>query len=850
MLAPGTLLGHVELLAHIGHGGMGDVYKARDTRLNRIVAIKTSQARFNERFTREARAIAALNHPNIATLYDVGPDYLVMEFVDGEPVKGPLAHAEALAVAKQIVDAIEAAHDKAIIHRDLKPGNILRREDGTVKVLDFGLAKALENDEVTTLPPGPDSPTLTMEATKVGMILGTAAYMSPEQAKGKRADRRADIFSFGVVLYELLTGKRLFTGESTGEVLASVIKEESKLDAVPENWRGLLERCLTKDPRQRLQSIGEARILLEKGMPAVERLSAPLPSRFSAVGLVGWAVAALALAGVAYLYSRPAAEAAEIRFEFMPPDNGLIMQGATISPDGKHVAFFSKNLLWVRDLNSAEARAFPGTEGAQQYFWSPDSAFIGFQASRKLQRVPVAGGVPQVVIARDGVGGWGAAWSTTRSLVVSHREGLLRSTSDGGEIKVLYKNPDATTQNGFPSFLPDGLHFLFAVSSDTTDRQGIYLGSLDGDTPLKLLPDYSAAYFHQPGAATGQLLFRRDNALMMQPFDPVTLKLSSVASVVAERVSNAFNIGSAGFSASDVGSIAFHQIAESESQLFWFDRSGRKGSALGGPAPINQAIISKDESKLALVLIDRQTGTQDVWVQDASRGTRSKLTSLANIQIGLAGFSPDGSHVLFSARTGAASRDLLRRAVSGRGKEELVLHGGPNAAPNDWAPDGKTIVYLQSDGATGRNLYLLPMEGEHKPVVFANANGDQRDARFSPDGRWIAYDSNESGRYEVYVQAISGGQRVQVSVDGGTLPEWRRDGKELYFQGAQSKRMASATRPGATFEASVPTELFPLPPNQSAPFIPSANGQKFLIGETVTQNAPSPSTVILNWKPQ
>jgi eukaryotic-like serine/threonine-protein kinase len=315
-------------------------------------------------------------------------------------------------------------------------------------------------------------------------------------------------------------------------------------------------------------------------------------------------------------------------------------------------------------------------------------------------------------------------------------------------------------------------------------------------------------------------------------------------------VSRAFNIGSAGFSASDVGSIAFHQIAARDSQLFWIDRTARKLRSLGEPADVRGGRLSKDETKLAIVLRDHKTATEDVWIQDVNRGTRSRLTSLSNILIGLAGFSPDGSQVLFSARTGAASRDLLQKAVSGQGKEELVLHGGSNAAPDDWAPDGKTIVYLQSDGATGSNLYLLPMEGERKPIPFASANGDQRNARFSPDGRWVAYESNESGRYEVYVQAVSGGTRVQVSVDGGTNPEWRRDGQELYFVSLSDRLMVSTTRLGASFEASVPTELFALPPNRSTSFLPSTDGQKFLIGETVTQNAPSPSTVILNWKPQ
>ena len=848
-LAPGHHLGNFEILAHIGAGGMGDVYKARDMRLNRTVAIKTSKAQFNDRFTREARAIAALNHPNIATLFDVGPDYLVMEFVEGEPLKGPIPHDAALKAARQIADAIEAAHDKAIIHRDLKPGNILQREDGSIKVLDFGLAKALENDEATTLPPGPDSPTLTLEATKVGMILGTAAYMSPEQAKGKRADRRADIFSFGVVLYELLTGKRLFTGESTGEVLAAVIMQEAKLDAVPENWRGLLKRCLEKDPRQRLQAIGEARLLLEQGMPMP---AAPAPvivevAKPSRRAWLPWAVAALALAGAAFLYTRPrAAEPPEVTFQIQSPDETNI-QIEKISPDGRSVAFITNDHLWVRSLNQLEPRMLADKPGNGTLFWSPDSSFVGYAASGKLMRVAAAGGSPQVIQERGGNGSWG----TAGTIVFGTPTGLFRMPADGGTATEIYKNPNPLTTYQFPEFLPDGKHFLYFSNSNDAALNGVYVGTVDGSAPVKLLPDTSAAAFIQAGGA-GYLLFQRQGALLSQSFDPAKLKLSGVASPLAENIGSTSSIGGPGFSASAEGSLAFQGNQNIKLQLAWLDRTGTKLVPIGDPAAIRTGRLSPDERLLALA-IRLNFGNEDLWIQDLDRGTRTRLTSASYIISGEPVWSPSGNAIYFSPRNGPQSRDLVRKSLTTGAKEEVLWHAGSNGTILDVSFDEKNALFYQSD-ADGDHLYLLPLEGEHKPVPLhikvSRASGNNM-AAFSPDAKFVAYVSSETQRDEVYVEPVSVGSRVAVSSKGGSAPRWSRDGKQLYFTSPEGF-MSVPVRLSPSLDIGQPSVVFTtasLREKQIRTVAPTRDPQRFLAAIAPEGLAP-PLTVMLHWKPR
>ncbi len=847
-LTPGSHVGHFEILAHIGHGGMGDVFKARDTRLNRIVAIKSSKAQFNERFTREARAIAALNHPNVATLYDVGPDYLVMEFVEGEPVKGPLGHDEAVRIARQIADAVEAAHDKGIIHRDLKPGNILRREDGTVKVLDFGLAKALEDDSGMSGVPGADSPTLSRDATNLGMILGTAAYMSPEQAKGKRADRRADIFSFGVVLYELLTGQRLFTGDSTTEILAAVIKEESTLDAVPAEWRVLLERCLAKDPRQRLQSIGEARILLEKGMPtSVVPPPASSSSRFSIGSAAGWVVAALALAGLAFAYLRPPASVPQraVQLELLPPA-GEATTFVQISPDGAVVAMLAKGGLWLRTLEFDEAKLIPRTEGGSYPFWSPDSGNIGFFQEGRLKRVAAAGG--PVVDICPSVNTRGGTWSKDDIILFAPglSTGLYRVPAGGGAPEIVVK-PTPGAEGEFiryPSFLPDGQHFLYQHT--TPQGGGFYLGSLDGTLPRMLLPITSNAVFAPPGHGEemGRLLFRADETLMSQPFDLDTLQLTGEMSPVVGRVGQTVHNGYGAFSASANGALVYTSATAREAQLTFFDRRATPIRTVGSPVGAPDARISPDGKHVAYALL---TGARTLFLRQVAGGPS---TQLVDRDVSSPRWSPAGK-IVFS-RTGV-NYELVIKHLDGAAQEESLGVKAPSARATDWSADGKWIVYSANDNRTGDDLWLLPLGGDRKPVVFLQTPATELDAKFSPDGKWMAYVQVVSGQPEVFVQAISQagsatGLEYPISSDGGGTPQWGPGGRELVYVSADRDVIAVPMTLGATVQRGTPHTLFKLP--QSATFQDmTADAQQFLISVPVGEAAQANAlTVVLNWQ--
>jgi serine/threonine protein kinase len=536
-LTSGTKLGPYEILDLIGAGGMGEVYQARDTRLDRIVALKVSRDQFSERFEREARAVAALNHPNICTLHDVGPNYLVMEFIEGEMLSGPLPLETAISYARQMAEAIEAAHDKGIVHRDLKPANIKIKSDGAVKVLDFGLAKALEEEAPSASMQ--NSPTLTIGATKAGMILGTAAYMSPEQAKGKAADRRADIWAFGVVFYEMLTGKQLFTGETVGETLASVIKEEPALDTLPAAVRPLIARCLQKDPRRRLQAIGEARLMLEDP----EAAAAPAPSR-SRLRFLPWVAAGLmtlAAAAVAFVHFRePAPEKHAIKFQVPPPDKSNF-NGYRLSPDGRNLAFIAGGAglsrLMVRSMDSLEARTFPGTDGASLPFWSADSAWIGFfvVTENKLKKVSVNGGPPQTLC--DVPNRAGGTWNQD-GVILFASGGVIQRVPQAGGVAAPVTKPGSGEQNVFPEFLPDGRHFLYWTRAGKAESNGIYAGSLDGAPPVRLLPDASNAAYVPPAesGASGHVVFRREDTLMAQPFDADKLQLKGEMFPVAEHV--------------------------------------------------------------------------------------------------------------------------------------------------------------------------------------------------------------------------------------------------------------------------------------------------------------------------
>ena len=858
-LLAGDKLGPYEILASIGKGGMGEVYRARDPRLNRDVAIKVSAAQFSERFEREAKAIAALNHPNICQIYDIGPNYLVMEFIEGEAPKGPMPLDETLRIARQIAEALEDAHDKGITHRDLKPANIKIKPDGTVKVLDFGLAKVTAGPAAS----GENSPTLTIGMTQAGMILGTASYMAPEQARGKEnVDKRADIWAFGVVLYELLTGRRLFEGEDVGHTLAAVIMQEPDLSGIPAQVTPLLKRCLEKDPKKRLRDIGDAWALLNEEAP-VKTPSAPLTTPRRSGGapwVVAAAVMTLIAAGLAFIHFRekPPVEQS-LRYQIPPPGTAAALYPA-LSPDGRHLAFVTNNggtnQVWVRAMDTLEARPLANTDGATYPFWSPDGAYVGFFTGGKLKKIAITGGPPQTLC--DAANGRGGTWNRDGVILFSPgpASAIFRVPAAGGipvPVTKLAGNGSGEG-NRFPAFLPDGVHFLYNSGTDKPEASGVFVGSLDGAAAVRLLPDTTNAVYAPPAVpgGTAHLLFRREDTLMAEPFDAKALKTTGEMFPIAEQVPISGNVGFGAFSVSENGILAYRSGgADSNRELVWIDRAGKRLGSVGKAGVFMGIAVSPDEKTVAMRI--GNVTQSDIWLEDLTRGVLSRFTFGSAINLG-AVWSPDGSRLAFAFETlGTYNSDIYQKPAGGNGQEELLVHAGINGFPNDWSPDGKWIVYQQTGQRTGNDLWLLPLSGDRKPVPYLQTPFDEASARFSPDGRWMAYQSDESGRFQIYVQTVpASGAKYQISSAGGTQPHWRRDGQELFYISADQKLMAAPVKLGATVEAGTPQSLFPIPGALYgfAGYAPTRDGERFLVNVPAGGEAAAapPITVVTNWQ--
>ncbi len=832
---------------------MGEVYRALDTRLNRIVALKMTHERFSERFDQEARAVAALNHPNICTLHDVGPNYLVMEMVEGETLadrikRGAIPLEEALTLARQIAEALQAAHQHGIIHRDLKPANIKIKPDGTVKVLDFGLAKIAERSTVAA--DSRNTATTMLELTQAGQILGTAAYMAPEQARGKGVDKRADIWAFGAVLYEMLTGKRLFDGESLGDTLAAVLTEEPNFEAVPVKARWLLKSCLQKDPKHRLHDIADAHLLLHdpNGAPTPVVRRTWLPWGLSAA--LGAATLALAFA---FLHSGGKATPAEsVRFQIPLPAGAM---NFVLSPDGRRVGFMApgqdgQSRLWVRALESLEPHALPGTENVfTPMFWSPDSRFIVFQGAGQLRKIDVLGGPPQTICETPElvVGG---AWSPKGVIIFNTPSGFMRISASGGAATQL------TASHGgfqvFPTFLPDGVHFLYYYRAPK--NAGIYVGSLNstpGQQSSKLLvaTPLSSGYAPSEDPAIGHLLFMRDGSLMTQAFDNRKLEPFGDPVLLVERVGS-FRLG-ANFSVSESGVLAYRGTA-ALSGLTWFDRQGKSIGSGGEPGAYTDLSLSPDGNRAAVTRTDA-TG-QGLWLFEFARGISTRFTfdtapDMAPV------WSPDGTRIAFRA-----SRDGLigffEKASNGAGQEVMLLPPGEPKVPNDWSHDGRFLLYSQQASKTKSDLWVMPLAGARTPVPFLQTEFNQRQGQFSPDSHWVAYVSNESGRPEIYVRPFptpaGGGSKSRVSSGGADQPRWRRSGKELFYMSLDGKVMAVDVNTGSSFSAGNPKELFRAPIFSGDDIAQdvfrwdvSADGERFLI-DTAAQSS-EPITVVLNW---
>ena len=855
---------------------MGQVFRARDTKLDRDVAIKILSEAFAhdadrlERFQREARTLASLNHPNIAAVHGLeesgGVTALVMELVEGDDLsqriaRGAIPLDEALPIAKQIAEALEAAHEQSIVHRDLKPANIMLRPDGVVKVLDFGLAKA-----PAPVSPGgglyaTESPTIASPAmTGVGVLMGTAAYMSPEQAKGRSADKRSDVWAFGCVLFEMLTGRRVFEGDTTAEALSGVLKSEPNWQLLPAHTplglRRLLRRCLQKDGRLRLHDIADARLDLDElqseprthldGIPGTPRRN----PRF--VWIVATAV--LLVAGVAASVSllRSPSSSPERRVEITTPPT-LDPVTLSISPDGEKVAFVAtfegRSLLWVRSLVSGSSRHLPGTDYAQYPFWSPDSRAIGFFAGGKLHRIDVDGGSAQTLAnAQAGIGG---TWNQDGTILFGTSNGrpISRLSATGGMPVDVTKVEARQATHRFPQWLPDGRHFLYYVTG-SPDVRGIHVGQLDGSPGRRLLDTDTLAV-----NAAGHLLFVRQGTLFARAFDQERLQLTGDEFRVAEHVAiNARIAGELGLSASTTGSIAFRTASGAgQRRVEWFDRSGKQIGALGADIEGFSPALSPDDRRVAFY--QTRDGDQDIWWLEHGRGVGLRLTtdpSGDNSPL----WSRDGSRVLFSTnRTG--TRSIFEKSITVTGGDTLVLQTGQNVVPLDWSPDGD-LLYRSNDPKTNFDIWVLSA-GDGKRVPVVRTSSEEREAQFSPDGKWIAYQSNQSGRFEIYVQPFPGPGTplpISSSSNGGAQVRWRRDGKELFYIALDGGLMAVPVKLSSdgTIDAGTPVRLFftrivggPLQGTDPHQYAVSRDGQRFLIS-TVTEVDNSPITVILNWK--
>jgi serine/threonine protein kinase/Tol biopolymer transport system component len=880
-LTIGTRLGSHEITALLGKGGMGEVYRARDLKLKREVAIKILPEEFSRdadrvsRFQREAEVLASLNHSNIAAIHDFeetnGTRYLVLELVEGETLadriaRGPVPLEEALIIAKQICDALEAAHGNGIVHRDLKPANIKVKPNGDVKVLDFGLARVreYENNKVGLS----NSPTL-MSASMPGMIMGTAAYMSPEQAKGKEADRVSDVWAFGCVLYEMLTGRAVFEGETTSEIFAGVLKGEPDWNCLPVETppaiRRLLRRCLQKNRMQRFHDMADARIEIEEAdtEPAAQSVTAPSTRRRDRMG---WIVAALSLIGMAVLaipavfYLRTAPpDAPEMRLEITTPATSDPFSFA-LSPNGRQLVFVASGegtqRLWLRPLNVVTAQPVAGTEGASYPFWSPDNRSVGFFADGRLKRIDIGGGSPQVLadaVARGGT------WSPDGVILFSRstQGPLFRVKASGGDATPV-TTLDRQASHRFPQFLPGGRQFLF-YAQGTSQTGGIYIGSLDSTETKRLTASDAAGVYMPPG----WLLWVRGGTLVAQRLDLARLALNGDRINLADLVGIDGATQATAVSASATALLAYRSDTTGRRQLTWFDRSGKAIGTVG--APDNTLFfprLSPDGRRVAGYRIVE--GNSDIWILDGSRTTRFTFDpSLDGFPI----WSPDGRRVVFrSNRKGKF--DLYQKSSDSAGSEEgLLLESGQDNVALDWSRDGRFLLYQSFDPQTDWDLWVLPMEADGKPWPFLKSNFTEKEGQFSRDGRWVAYVSNESGRFEVYVRPFlapaasstadhSAGQSWQVSTAGGISPTWRPDGKEVYYIAPDGKLMAAAiTVNRATLEppgapvALFQTRIYGGTNSQVARQYDVSHDGRFLINTVREDNNTAPITLLQNWKP-
>jgi eukaryotic-like serine/threonine-protein kinase len=873
-LFPGAKLGPYDIVAPLGAGGMGEVYRARDIKLGRDVALKVVPEAFAQeteriaRFQREAQVLAALNHPNVAAIYgfeDSGKIHaLVMELVEGPTLadrikEGALSPVEALQIGKQICEGLEYAHERGIVHRDLKPANVKVTSDGAVKLLDFGLAKALES--VTTAGDISTSPTISRMATQAGVILGTAAYMSPEQARGKAVDRRADIWAFGCVLYEMLTGKVPFGGDTVTDTLAAVIKEEPSLDRLPSATplaiRNLLRRCLDKNPRQRLCDIGEARIAIEQvlaGAPKDLEAGARLPHTKGNWKIVASAVALTAvlayLAALRWGSTLPAMPLLklEIPVQNMDLDTG---QPLSFSPDGKKIAYISKGRVWIRFLDQLEPREVPGSEGAVQITWSPDSTTVAFATAKKISKFSIRGGEPINIADVPGQmsAAAGIAWEANDQIILTTGfTGLLEVSSQGGNpVPVLDPDPKGEADFHGCNLLPNGRGIILVVhrKAEGPDTIAVFTGK----TKKGLLTLPGENLFGAVYSPTGHILFRQSSktpGLWAVPFSLAKLEATGKPFLVAPD---------AGFPSSSAGGmLAYIQGANARlTQLVWVDRNGKTLGTIGQPAvqaPVPS--LAPDETRVAIAAEKENSPSTNVWVQDITRGTRTLLASEStNYRFTFPpSWSPAGDSIAYQVGSNQTDLSIVVKAADGTGAAERLVSGISGA----FSRDGKYFFFSSwNDEKKKWGVWYLPLQGDRKPVPFLEA--DSSDAVLSPDGHSLAYASNESGRSEIYIRPFpSGESRLQVSVNGGDWPHWNRRGDELYFAEG-SDIMVVEVKTGPKLALSPPRKLFTRQLNgigsasgRPDGFDVTGDGKRFLLLQEANKQTTGQSIVVVqNW---
>jgi Tol biopolymer transport system component len=871
-LVPGRMISHYRLVEKIGEGGMGVVWKATDTTLDRSVAIKILPEIFSgddellARFEREAKLLAALNHPNIAVIHGLhhadGMHFLAMELVPGENLaqriwRGALPEGEAVSVARQVADALEAAHEQGVIHRDLKPANIQVTPEGKVKLLDFGLAKAFEVESISGDPS--QSPTLTSAGTKAGVILGTAAYMSPEQARGRPVDRRADIWAFGCVFYEMLAGKMTFSGETASDTLAAVLKLEPDWQLLPEltptRLRQLLHRCLVKDPKKRMRDIGEARILFEQvesgeaTEEGVAKEKAPVRGLSARVAIVGALPLALA-AGYLGWRLKPSPVRPPLRkFEIAVEVGGEPVSPSSapaISPDGTKIAYSAGGKLFVRELDQLAPKELATVENPLFLFWSPDDLWIGYLEGDRLRKIPAAGGPISVLAvlpeAATDVGG-GVWRADGRIFFDTGGSGLWEVSDQGGDPTILLKPAKGETDFHHLSELPDGLGVIFVVHR----REGIdTLTVLSSRGRKNILRQEGQLISYPVYSPSGHILYGRSGknpGIWAVPFSLGKLEVTGESFLVVSHAGNP--------STSSDGTLVFghREAGDRPTQLVWLDHSGKEVGTVGpsrtqSPFPI----LSPDGQRVALTWIDGEAS--DIWIQDLARNTQTRLTFEPTGGF-LPAWSPSGDRLVYTTGRSPAEWVLTMKAADGTSEPERLV---PGIAPS-FSPSGKYLAYTSLGEQSEQDLWILPMEGERKPLPFLVTQAMETAQQFSPDGDFLAYQSNESGRDEVFIKRFPGGEgKWQVSVNGGNWPHWSRSGQWLYYAEHNAiMEVPVSTRP--SLRLGVPKKLFNRPPLQldlpfgwPGGFDLSADGKRFLLTRTADPTwRQARITVVENW---